>query len=244
MGVCFDSQSADNMSPHELSEAINRSIEKSWQGTSSLGGNTTATPGMLNSVLKPVSDYMETTSPSNPIPVPSKTTKDDINAHGENKKPASKIPPHDMVAPLITETITEMTGINFRKMIDDAYIVGGGIDINSHSLWNYRTIHALWCVKKHLAKLAYRKFGSDAFKGDTIDDQRQIYLGAIWLVAEAPLCLQGTASKTQERINKGAPIKAVGFGEPVFIETFKHYLNVGLQLFYQEMRAVSKVTSS
>jgi hypothetical protein len=95
-----------------------------------------------------------------------------------------------------------------------------------------------------LNKLAYKKFGSDAFKGDTINDQRRIYLGAIWLVAEAPLCLQGTARKTRERIDEGAPIKAVGFGEPVlvFIETFKHYLTVGLQLFYQEMRAVSKVT--
>jgi hypothetical protein len=95
-----------------------------------------------------------------------------------------------------------------------------------------------------LGKVSIQKFGSDAFKGDTINDQRQIYLGAIWLVAEAPLCLQGTARKTQERINEGAPIKAVGFGEPVFIETFKHYLTVGLQLFYQEMRAVSKVTPS
>jgi hypothetical protein len=204
----------------------------------------TPTPGMINSVLKPVSDYTETTSPSNPIPVPSKTmTKDNINAHGENKKPASKIPPHDMVTPLITKIITEMTGINFGKMIDDVYIVGGGIEINSQSLWNYQTIHAL-CVKKHLAKLAYRKFGSDAFKGNTIDGQQRIYLGAIWLVAEAPLYLQGKARKTRERIDEGAPIKAVGFSEPVFIETFKHYLTVGLQLFYQEMKAVSKVTPS
>jgi hypothetical protein len=156
MGFCFDSQSADNMSPHKLSEAIIHSIEKSRQGTSLLGGNMMATPGMISSVLKPVLDYTETTSPSNPIPVPCKTmTKEDINAHGENKKSASKIPLYDMVTPLITETIMEMTGINFGKMIDDAYIVGGGIDINSHSLWNYRTLHAL-CVKKHLAKLAYK----------------------------------------------------------------------------------------
>jgi hypothetical protein len=97
-------------------------------------------------------------------------TKDNINAQDDTTKPASRFPPHDMVTPLITKTITEMTGINFGRMIDDAYIIGGGIDINSHSLWNYRTIHAL-CVKKHLANLAYRKFGSDAFKGDAIDDQ-------------------------------------------------------------------------
>jgi hypothetical protein len=121
MGVCFDSQSADNMSPHELSEAINRSIDKSCQGTGSSGGNTTATPGMINSVLKPVLEYTETTPPSNPIPMSSKTmTKDDINAQDDTKKPASRIPLHDMVTPLITETITEMTGINFGSLIDDA----------------------------------------------------------------------------------------------------------------------------
>jgi hypothetical protein len=148
MGVCFDSQSANNMSPHELLEAINHSIEKSCQGTGLSGGNTTATPGMINSVFKPVLDYTETTPPSNPIPMSSKTMmKDNINAQDDAKKPASRIPPHDMVTPLITKTITGMTGINFGRLIDDAYIFDGGIDINSHSLWNYQTIHAL-CVKK------------------------------------------------------------------------------------------------
>jgi hypothetical protein len=87
---------------------------------------------MINSVLKPVSDYTETTSPSDPIPVSSKTmTEDDINAQGDTKKPASKIPPHDMVTPLITETITEMTGINFGRMIDNAYIREGHSSVSA-----------------------------------------------------------------------------------------------------------------
>jgi hypothetical protein len=226
MGVCFDTQSADNMSPQELSEVINHSIGKNRQGTNLTGGNTTATPGMINSVLKPVLDYTETTLPRKPTPTSSKTvTKADLQDMDNNKKPAARIPPHDQVTPLITKTILEMTGIDFGRLIDDAYIIGGGIDVNSHSLWNYRTIHAL-CVKKYLATLAYKKFGSEGFMGDNIDAQRWVYLGAIWLVAEAPLCLQGTTRKTRERLDAGKPIKAVGFGEPVFVETFKQYLSV------------------
>jgi hypothetical protein len=67
MGVCFDSLSVDNMSPRKLSEAINWSIEKSRQGIGSSGGNMTATPGMINSVLKPVLDYMDTAPPRKSI---------------------------------------------------------------------------------------------------------------------------------------------------------------------------------
>jgi hypothetical protein len=242
MGVCLDSQSADNMSPQELSEVINPSIEKSRQGTNLTGGNTTATPGMINSILKPVSDYTETTLPRQPTLMPSKTvTKAHLQDMDDDKKPAAKIPPHDWVTPLIIETILKMTGTNFGRLIDDAYIIGGGIDVNSHSLWNYQTIHAL-CVKKYLASLAYKKFGSEGFKGNSIDARRRVYLGAIWLVAEAPLCLQGTTRKTRERLNAGKPVKAVGFGKPVFVETFKQYLSVGLQLFYQQMRAWAKVS--
>jgi hypothetical protein len=243
MGVCFDSQSADNMSPQELSEVINCSIEKSRQGTNLGGGNSTATPGMINSILKPLSDYTETTLPRQTTPMPSKTvTKADLQGMDNHKKPAAKIPPHDWITPLIIETISEMTEIDFGRLLDDAYIIGGGIDVNSHSLWNYQTIHAL-CVKKYLASLAYKKFGSEGFKGNSIDAQRRVYLGAIWLLAEAPLCLQGTAQKTREKLNAGEPVKAVGFDEPVFVETFKQYLSVGLlQLFYQQMRAWAKVS--
>jgi hypothetical protein len=144
MGVCFDSQSADNMSPQELLEAINRSIEKSRQGTNLGGGNSTATPGMINSVLKPVPDYTETTLPRQPTPMSSKTvTKADLQDMDDNKKPAAKIPPHDPVTPLIIEIISEMTGINFGWLIDDAYIIGGGIDVNSLQRYSIAAIQSI-----------------------------------------------------------------------------------------------------
>ncbi len=101
-----------------------------------------------------------------------------------------RVKAYDAVVPIIQEVIEEVFGMSFGTLIDDAYQRATGFDMNTKNLWRYRSIHAQ-SVKIFLCKMAKDKLGKPAFQVGQLENQTRVYVGAIWAIAEAPLCLQG-----------------------------------------------------
>ena len=146
------------------------------------------------------------------------------------------VKPYDGMLKMIAGVISKLTGQEFTdEILDECYSLGAGIDLNSNTLWQYRSGHSL-AVKKTLGEGFVDDNGLEAYEAGNITKERRIQLGAVWLIAEAPLCLQGTAKRMRALLNLGALESEVEFGSKLFDETFEKYLSIGLRMFYDQMK--------